>query len=368
MPLIRHDQLPRALEAGLRGPYTVFGDELLLVNEAVDAIRAAAAAAGHAAREQHQVERGFDWPTLVASSRELSLFGERRLVEIRIASGKPGRDGAEALVQLAEEQADDLLVLVLLPRLDAAAQKSDWFTRLSNRGTAVKVDSVEPSALGAWMRERLASRGLRVPSGEAGRACLDLLVARTEGNLLAAHQEVEKLALLVEPGELDPDQVEDLVQGAARYSVFRLGETILAGDLPRLLRMLDGLEGEGVAAVLAHWTLAEELRAWLRLRQGLDAGESFAALARANRIWGPREKLLQRALPRLGHAAIDALLQRAAVVDRAVKGLRPPGVPHEPWEAVRHLALAMAESVCPLPAGSPQGARLVLLGTPSRQP
>ena len=361
MALIAQEQLANALRSGLHAPYTVFGDELLLVMEAVDAIRAAATQAGYGARESHQVERGFDWQVLMAQMRERSLFGERKLVELRIASGKPGRDGAAALAELAREQQGDVLLLVLLPRLDAATQKADWFSQLTRQGTAVRVDSVEPAQLGAWMRRRLERHGLRLPAGAAGQACLELLVARCEGNLLAAHQEVEKLALLVEPGELDPEQVEALVQGAARYNVFRLSETVLAGDSARLLRMLEGLQGEGVAAVLAHWTLAEELRAWLRIRQGLDSGEGFASLARANRIWGPKEKLLQRVLPGLALPTLEALLLRAAACDRAVKGLRPSGLPHEPWEAVRQLALAMAQAVAPAAGASPLGSRLVLL-------
>ena len=360
MPVIASNQLGAALERGLRGPYTVHGDELLLVNQAVDAIRAAAHRAGYASREQYLVERGFDWSTVLAASRELSLFGERKLIEIRLPSGKPGRDGAAALTQLAAGCGDDVLLLVLLPRLDAASQKSDWFSSLAASGTALRIDNVEPDQLGAWCAQRLAAHGLQLPPGDAGAACLDLLVARTEGNLLAAHQEVEKLALLLPAGQLDPEQLQDLVQDAARYSVFRLAETLLAGDIPRLLRMLDGLEGEGVAAVLAHWTLAEELRLWQRLRQGLDAGDSFAALARANRIWGAKEKLLARALPELGRPLLEGLLLRAAAVDRAVKGLRPAEVPHEPWRSVRHLALAMAQALAP--AGSVQsGGRLVLL-------
>ena len=361
MPLLRTEQLKSSLDAGLRGPYTLFGDELLLLNEALDQVRAAALAAGYATREQHQVERGFDWVSLLAQSRELSLFGERKCVEVRIPSGKPGREGAAALAELAGSAGDDLMVIVMLPRLDAATQKSDWFSRLASAGTAVRIDSVEPEQLGAWMRQRLARHGLKLPSGADGQACLDLLVSRTEGNLLAAHQEVEKLALLAEPGELDLERLHDVVQGAARYSVFRLAEAVLAGNVTRLVRMLDGLQGEGVAAVLAHWTLAEELRAWLRIRQGLDAGESFSALARANRIWGPREKLLQRAIPRLHLPIIEGLMFRAAACDRAIKGLRPAEVPHEPWEAVRHLALAMAEAVTPLPSAAAPGARLVLL-------
>ena len=359
--LIRADQLTSRLAGGLHGPYTVFGDELLLVNEAVDAIRSAAHSAGFRTRESHVAERGFDWDLLLAQSRELSLFGERKVVEVRIPSGKPGREGAQTLIDLAQQLSSDVLLLVVLPRLDAATQKADWFARLVDLGTVARVDTIEPDQLAGWMRARLARHGLLIPAGDRGQACLDLLVARTEGNLLAAHQEVEKLALLLEPGELDAEQIEDLVQGAARYSVFRLGEAILAGDLARLARMLDGLQGEGVAPVLAHWTLTEEIRAWLRVRQGLDAGQPFASLTRSNRIWGPKEKLLQRAVPRLSLPLVEGLLLRAADCDRAIKGLRPPAIPHEPWAAVRHLALAMAQAVCALPAGSAPGARLVLL-------
>ncbi len=366
MPLIRQAQLADALRSGLRGPYTVFGDELLLVMEAVDAIRAAAAQVGYERAEPRQVDKDFDWQVLLAQLRERSLFGERRLVELRIPGGKPGRDGSAALTELARQEQGDSLALVLLPRLDAATQKSDWFGALAEHGTAVRVDTIEPAQLGAWMRQRLLQHGLRLPEGAAGQECMELLVARTEGNLLAAHQEVEKLALLLEPGEgsdraVELQQLQQLVQDAARYNVFRLAETVLAGDAARLLRMLDGLQGEGVAPVLVHWTLAEELRAWLRMRQGLDSGQGFAALARANRIWGPREKLLQRALPHLGLRAIEALLLRAAACDRAIKGLRPPELPHEPWQAVRQLALAMAEVVAPLAGASPLGPRLVLL-------
>ena len=361
MPLIRQSQLADALRSGLRGPYTVFGDELLLVIEALDAVRAVAAQAGYQRGEPCQVDKDFDWQVLLAQMRERSLFGERKLVELRIPGGKPGREGAAALAELAQQDDPDCLCVVWLPRLDAATQKADWFARLADRGTAVRVDNVEPEQLGGWMRERLLRHGLRLPAGAAGQQCLDLLVARTEGNLLAAHQEVEKLALLVDPGELAPQQLQQLVQAAARYNVFRLAESVLAGDAARLLRMLDGLQGEGVAPVLAHWTLAEELRAWLRVRQGLDAGQGFAALARANRIWGAREKLLQRALPRLSLRVIEGLLLRAAACDRAIKGLRPPELPHEPWQAVCQLALAMAQSVAPLGTGSALAPRLVLL-------
>ncbi len=363
---ISADQLDAHLARGLRGLYAVQGDETLLVNEAVDAIRAAARRAGFDERESHLAERQFDWGRLLAGSRELSLFGGRRIVELRIPSGKPGREGAEALAALARDLPGDVLLLIVLPRLDAATQKSAWFTALAEAGVAVRVDTVELAQLPRWIADRLQRRGLQLLPGEAGRALLDFLVARVEGNLLAAHQEVEKLALLCPPGPLDPEVVESAVLDVARYSVFKLGEAVLGGDVPRLLRMLAGLQAEGVAPVLVHWTLADDVRAWLRIRHGLDAGQPLPPLLRANRVWGVKEKLLQRALPRLHAPMLERLLLLAAQCDLAVKGLRPEGLPPDPWDALRALALAMTEAASPAPPTARQGRRLVLLpgGTP----
>lgn len=355
------DQLQGHLARGLNRLYAVHGDEILLVNEAVDAIRASARANGFDERESHLVERGFDWSRLLAGSREISLFGGRRLIELRIPGGKPGKDGGEALATLARELPEDVLALIVLPRLDATTQKSAWFGALSNAGVAVRVDTVELGQLPRWIAARLQQRGLTLPPGDAGRALLDFLVARVEGNLLAAHQEIEKLALLCPAGELDPDAVEQAVLNVARYSVFKLGEAVLGGDVERLQRMLSGLQAEGVAPVLVHWTLADDIRAWLRIRHGLDAGQALPGLLRANRIWGVKERLLERALPRLRTPDLERLLLLAAQCDMAVKGLRPDTLPHAPWDALQTLALAMLEALWPTPPSARQGRRLVLL-------
>lgn len=357
------DQLHAHLARGLAPLYAVHGDETLLVNEAVDAIRAAARKQGFDEREGNTVERGFDWSQLLAGSREISLFGSRRLIELRIPGGKPGRDGGEALTALSRGLSPDVLVLIVLPRLDAATQKSAWFGALARDGVVVRVDSVELAQLPRWIAARLQRHGFTLPAGDAGRTLLDFLVARVEGNLLAAHQEIEKLALLCPPGEIDPDTVEQAVLNVARYSVFKLGEAVLGGDVPRLQRMLAGLQAEGVAPVLVHWTLADDIRAWLRIRHGLDAGQPLPALLRANRIWGVKEKLLERALPRLRTPDLERLLHLAAQCDMAVKGLHPDSLPHAPWDALHTLALAMLDALWPTPPAARQGRRLVLLPT-----
>lgn len=341
------DRLDAHLASQLAPLYTVYGDETLLVNEAVDAIRARARESGFDERDSHTVERGFDWSRLFADSRALSLFGGRRLIELRLPGGKPGRDGAEALAALPAQLSADVMALIVLPRIDAATQKSAWFGALDRAGVTVRVDSVELEQLPRWIAARLQRHGLRLPPGDAGRALLDFLVARVEGNLLAAHQEIEKLALLFPPGELDPEAVEQTVLNVARYSVFKLGEAVLGGDAARLLRMLRGLQAEGVPPVLVHWTLAEDVRAWLRIRQGLDAARPLPELLRANRIWGPKQKLLERVLPRLRTPELERLLLLAARCDLAVKGLRPDDLPHSPWAALQVLALAMLEALWP---------------------
>ena len=196
-------QLARHLQQGLRPLYVLHGDEALLVQEAADAIRAAARAQGHTERSVHTVAGAhFDWGAVLAAGSSLSLFADRQLVEIRIPSGKPGKDGSAALQQLAEAAPgnDGVLTLVLLPRLDKATRTSAWFAALDGAGVTVQIDGIERAALPLWLAQRLAAQGQRVAAGEEGQRTLAFFADRVEGNLLAAHQEISKLALLHPPG------------------------------------------------------------------------------------------------------------------------------------------------------------------------
>jgi DNA polymerase-3 subunit delta len=256
-------QLTAHLQRGLKPLYTLHGDEPLLIQEAADAIRAAARAQGHTERTVHTVAGAhFDWSEVLASGSSLSLFADKQIVEVRIPSGKPGKDGSVALQQLAESVGSDdtTLTLVLLPRLDAASQKTAWFSALDNAGVVVKVDPVERGALPAWIAQRLQAQGQQVASGEEGPRTLQFFADRVEGNLLAAHQEIQKLALLYPPGVLSLEQVQDAVLNVARYTPFKLAEAVLGGQLERVTRMLDGLESEGETPVLVHWALADDIR------------------------------------------------------------------------------------------------------------
>jgi len=274
---IRLDQLAghlsQAKQRGLRPIYTLFGDEALLAQEAGDQLRAAARAAGHSERQVHTVAGAhFNWSGLLGASQSMSLFGDKQLVDIRIPSGKPGKDGSEALQAYCQHLSEDVFTLVTLPKLDRQQQQSAWFTALDGAGVTVRIDPVERGALPAWIAQRLGAQGQRVQAGEAGQQALAFFADRVEGNLLAAHQEVQKLALLHPPGELMLEQIEGAVLNVARYDVFKLGEAVWAGQVGRALRMLDGLRAEGEAAVLVHWTLAEDIRTLQRLKAAMAGG------------------------------------------------------------------------------------------------
>lgn len=346
---LRPDALEPHLAKGLAGLYVVYGDEHLLAQEACDRIRAAARAAGFTDRSVFTVERGFDWSSLLGASQSMSLFGDRQLVELRIPSGKPGKEGADALKTLAAASNPDVLMLVTLPRLDAATQKSAWFSALAESGVALKVDPVERAALPNWIGQRLALQGQRVAPGEDGRRALQFVAERVEGNLLAAHQEIQKLGLLYPQGVLHFEQIHDAVLNVARYDVFKLNEAMLTGDVGRLSRMLDGLRGEGEASVLVLWAVVEEIRTLLRIKRGVAAGKPLAMLLRENRVWGPRERLIGPALSRLTEATLERGLALAARLDRQVKGLSGQSradwrnaLPPDAWDGLFELAMLVA--------------------------
>ncbi|WP_427914016.1 DNA polymerase III subunit delta [Ramlibacter sp. MMS24-I3-19] len=337
-------QLSAHLQKGLRSLYTLHGDEPLLVQEAADAIRAAARTRGYTERTVHTVAGAhFDWSEVLAAGGSLSLFAERQIVEVRIPSGKPGKDGSTALQQLAQaaQGNDSTLTLVLLPRLDKMTRGGAWFAALDSFGVTLQVDPVERSALPQWIAQRLAQNGQRVVAGDEGHRTLQFFADRVEGNLLAAHQEIQKLALLHPAGELTFDQVEAAVLNVARYDVFKLSEAVLAGQAARVQRMLDGLQAEGEAEVLVHYTLAEDIRALKRVKDAMGQGRPLPIALREQRVWGLKERLFERVLPRLSATALDNLLHAAHVVDGIVKGLKAPGWPTDGWQALQRLAMQL---------------------------
>ena len=334
MPSLRLEQLEGHLARELKALYAMHGDEPLLSLEAADAIRRKARSQGFSERVVLAAERNFDWSELMASAASPSLFGERKLIELRIPSGKPGAKGAQTIEAFCARLPQDALTMVTLPRLDRAGQSSSWFQALESAGTVVNVFPVERGRLPEWIAARLARQ-----KQSARPETLRFLADSVEGNLLAAHQEIQKLSLLLPPGELDFDAVREAVMNVARYDAGKLAEAMLSGDRARLARMLEGLQGEGEAPPRVLWLLAEEIRAVCRVQDGLSAGRSLADVCREARVWGDaRQAAVGRAAKKFSRAALLSAIEHAATIDRMVKGV----VKGDAWDELLQLGLRFA--------------------------
>jgi DNA polymerase-3 subunit delta len=336
--LLKADALPAHLARGKLAPlYTVSGDEPLLAIEAADAIRAAARRAGFTERDVVHADARYDWSQLTGTAQGLSLFAERRLLEVRLRTGKPGKDGAAVLAAHAGRPAEDLLTIVTLPRLDAATRRSAWAEALERHGVWIDVPRVDRDALPAWIARRMAHN-----EHNTGGEALQFIADRVEGNLLAAHQEIQKLALLYPPGALTLQQISDSVLNVARFEVFGLPLAMLAGDPARVLRMVESLKAEGEPLPLALWAVSEELRTLLRVKAALDRGAAPAQATREAWVRRDKEAAVQRAAQRLQAPKLAALLARCAEVDRLFKGLRAPRADSDAWLELADIALAVA--------------------------
>jgi DNA polymerase-3 subunit delta len=244
---------------------------------------------------------------------------------------------------------------VLLPSVEYTQLKSGWFTALQAQGVMVKVEAVERPALPAWIARRLAAQDQRVREGEEGQRTLAFFADRVEGNLLAAHQEISKLALLYPAGELSAEQVESAVLNVARYDVRQLCEAVLSGQVGRAWRILDGLKAEGETPVAVHWPLADDLRALQRVRAALDQGQPMPMALNAARVWGARQRLIERAAALLSQRALTRLVSAASTCDGIAKGLKRDDWPDDPWEALRRLMLMTLHFTAPRHGSSPAG-------------
>ncbi|MBS0423541.1 MAG: DNA polymerase III subunit delta [Proteobacteria bacterium] len=327
---IKLEQLPQQLQKQTVPLYTLSGNEPLLILEAADSIRTHARQQGYSERELFTVDQHFDWAELLNAGHNLSLFGERKIMDIRIPTGKPGREGGKALEAYCAALPPDTVTLITLPRIDKQGQASKWFKTLETAGTLIPVYPVERGQLPGWIAQRLATQ-----QQKADAATLQFLADQVEGNLLAAHQEIQKLALLYPAGNLTFDQVKDVVLNVARYDVYQLSDAMIAGDTARFLRILTGLQGEGTAPLLILATLSEQIRQLITIRKGLDSGQPPAQLLQAARIWGERQKSVIAAAKRIGPHALTQKLADAAEIDRMIKGMAQGDV----WEALLQLGL-----------------------------
>jgi DNA polymerase-3 subunit delta len=310
------DTFASQLNRGLPSICLISGDEPLLVNEACDALRAKAKAQGYTERELHFVERGFDWQTLRANSRTMSLFAERKLIEIRLTGSGPG-EGAAMLIEFAERPMEDTLVLVVCEKLDGKALATKWVSAIEKHGLLVQAWPIELPRLPAWVAERLGRHGLQADKGTC-----QLIAERVEGNLLAAHQEVEKLALLHPPGSLSSEAVLEAVADSARYDVLQLGVAAMQGQAARALRILEGLHQEGIDATLVLWGLNKDIQWLARCAHHMRSGQSADAAMSTEYVWRPRQAAMKQALQRLRAPLIDRMIVDASNIDKAIKGVR----------------------------------------------
>jgi DNA polymerase-3 subunit delta len=342
---LRSHQLAAHLERTLAPVYVIHGDEPLQAIEAGDAIRAAARRAGFDEREMQVVETGFKWDAFLAAGANLGLFGARRLVDLAIPSGKPGVEGAKALELFASRVGPDQMLLVTLPKIDRAAQSAAWFTALADAGVAIAVYPLERDALPQWLAARLARARQRVTP-----ETLAFLAERCEGNLLAAHQEIEKLSLVLPEGELAAEDVERAVTDVARYDVFQLSEAWLAAEPARALRIIAALEAEGEGIPLLLWQLSEDIHALAAVQEAVAAGTPLSAAVRNARVWGKRQAAMERAARRVPAASIAPLVGALARLDALAKGIGRGNV----WDELRTVAMTLAGSPA-LPMPAPDG-------------
>ena len=331
------EQLDRHLAERLAPMYLFSGDETLLVEEAGDRVRAAARHSGCTERAVFHALSGFDWTLLTQASATLSLFAIRRLIEVRLPTGKPGTEGGKMLSALAAHPPADTVILIFCPWLDATAQKSTWVLSLDRAGVLVMIKPVKIGALPAWIEDRMRTRGL-LPDADATR----LLAERVEGNLLAGAQEIEKLRLLQGAGPIHADAVEAAVVDSAHFDVYALADACLAGEQARAVRIFAGLSREDVAPLVVLWSLTRELRILagltVELAQGMGVEQALAG------VWERRRPLMVRALRRIGARRSEELLRRAARVDRCVRG----SLAGDPWGEM--LALVLGFSSAPTDA------------------
>lgn len=330
------ERLADHLAGSLAPVYLVSGDEPLQQLECCDAIRSAARAAGFSARDVVEADAHFDWRTLTHLAGSLSLFAEKKVIDLRLPGGKPGNEGGKALAGYCESPPPDTLLLLTLPRLDRQQQGSKWFKRIDTCGVVVTVWPIGPTQMPRWVEHRMARAGLK-PDRDAVR----LLCDRIEGNLLAAQQEIDKLLLLFGPGPLDAERLASAVSDSARYDVFELVDTALRGEAGRALRIIDGLRGEGVAAPVVLWALHREARTLAAIAADAARGLSVEHAIQRAKVMKKRTGLVNRAVSHQSAAGWLTLLDRCQQVDAAIKGLDP----RDPWLLLQDISLAMAGQV-----------------------
>jgi DNA polymerase-3 subunit delta len=328
---LKVDQLASHLNnKGLAPVYFITGEELLQINEAGDLIRSHAREQGFSDRQVFTVEPGFDWEALLTASNSLSLFSERRLLELRIPTGKPGDKGSKALLEYAQRPPEDTVLLIISGKLDKSSQSTKWFKGLDKAGVVIQVWPVSTEYMPGWIARRMRAKNLE-PTPDA----VALLAERVEGNLLAAAQEIEKLRLLHGSGVIDLKAVSDSVADSARYDIYGLADVALSGDAIRTNRIINGLKGEGFEPVLILWALTRDIRSMSRLAHDVEIGAPVEQALFKHKVWEKRKPLFKKGLQRYTSIQWRQLLCRAGRVDRVIKGVETGNA----WDELLQLSL-----------------------------
>ncbi len=330
---LRANQLSSHLKKSLAPCYLVTGDEHLLVAEALDEIRDAARERGFGNRELHVATTGFDWGQLTSGASNMSLFAEQRVVELRLPTGKPGRSGGQAIVDLVEQAGPELLFIVSAPKLDRSGAASKWAKSLDQKGVSLQIWPIGPRELPGWIANRMRQAGLQ-PDREA----VAMIADRVEGNLLAAGQEVEKLRLLLGEGSVTAADVADAVADSSRFDVYKLTDAAMAGDATRAIRILGGLKAEGVEPVIVMWALTRELRTLATLDDAVRQGTELGSAMQTARVWNNRQGLVRSCIGRHPQGAFHRMLKASGRADAAAKGQRYG----DPWQMAADIVIGMA--------------------------
>jgi DNA polymerase-3 subunit delta len=327
---LKPDQLAAQLQQGLAPVYFISGDEPLQLGELADAIRAAARTAGYESREILVADTGFSWSALAESAHSLSIFADKKIIDLRLSAGTPGVEGAKALVAYCERPPEDTLLLITAAKTAGASLKARWFQALDKTGCIIQVWPLDGQNLMRWLQQRMQRRGLH-----AEQEGIRLLASRIEGNLLAAAQEIEKLYVLYGSGQLNNQQIFDVVADSSRFDVFKLMDSVLAGRASRILKILSGLKAEGVATPVVLWAVTREARSLIRIKSALSSGQNKALVFKNNQIWAQRQQLVNDALTRLDESELNNILNISATADRQIKGQQQG----DAWETLLAICL-----------------------------
>ncbi|MGZ8189816.1 MAG: DNA polymerase III subunit delta [Methylococcaceae bacterium] len=332
---LKPEQLHAALQKGLASVYFICGDEPLQLGEMADAIRIAARKAGFNSREIFSVETGFEWNQLKVCASSLSIFADKKIIDLRLPSGTPGTDGAKVLTAYCERPPEDTLLLVTAGKISKDVLKTRWLQALDKAGVVIQVWPLEGQDLIFWLQQRMQQRGLHAESEG-----IKILASRIEGNLLAAAQEIEKLYVLYGTGNLDAQQIFEVVADSSRYDVFKLMDAVLSANVSRLFKVLPVLQSEGIAAPVVLWALTREARALIKVKLALAQGQNKETVFKNNQIWDKRKQLVTEALARLSHSDLNKILVMSAKADRQIKGQQSG----DAWETLLVICLMFASA------------------------